>query len=358
MRLVPDDRERWERRTVNVNARYGSNVGEYMVKLNKRGEEEFYVPVRMPADFWWRQTIALDVADEARHGATAYDRGVISKESGHVHAEAIDHMMEILHCAFNKRPYTILHEGKRYFFESREQWQAAVDQLKALRAGVYETGGGGGTEPVTRGTLLEHSGHVAKKAVEAFTVTPEADGEMTVHLSTLTGDADLYVKEGGPASPDDHGFKSWESGRKPDKITLAVEAGKTYGIAVHGWKASDFALKVTGPMIGEPDPEPDTEPVRFSRAGAVERNQEEHFEIPIAKDGVLKIRMEGTGDADIYLRVGEKPTEDDWDFRPYKDGSNEGGEINVEAGDVVYGMVRGYANRSSEYNLSITSEWD
>jgi hypothetical protein len=73
---------------------------------------------------------------------------------------------------------------------------------------------------------------------------------------------------------------------------------------------------------------------------------------------VVNIRMEGNGDADIYLRVGEAPTEDDWNFRPYKNGSNEGGQINVKAGDVVYGMVRGYADASSEYSVNIESEWD
>ena len=64
--------------------------------------------------------------------------------------------------------------------------------------------------------------------------------------------------------------------------------------------------------------------------------------------------MDGSGDADVYLRVGSKPTKDAYDHRPYLDGSDENLKVKVKKGDILYGMVRGFAP-SSDFDLNIKS---
>jgi hypothetical protein len=49
----------------------------------------------------------------------------------------------------------------------------------------------------------------------------------------------------------------------------------------------------------------------------------------------------GTGDADLYVRSGSRPTTSTYDCRPYLTGNSESCAIATQAGD-YYVMVRGY----------------
>ncbi|NUO48234.1 MAG: hypothetical protein HOV80_05175, partial [Polyangiaceae bacterium] len=61
------------------------------------------------------------------------------------------------------------------------------------------------------------------------------------------------------------------------------------------------------------------------------------------------------GDADIYVRFGQKPTTDSYDFRPWLDGSNEEVRFTLEQATQVFVMVQGYesaAQESAAFKLS------
>jgi hypothetical protein len=282
---------------------------------------------------------------------TARDRGVISIEGGAVKSDVVDNMLEVLHVAFSDKNYTVVHDGKRYFFNDEASWKKAVDELTALRSAVYA----GGTEPTpVIAEVVKDAGNIAKGAMKQYTVTAEADGPITIKLGTKTGDADLFVKKGGPASSTDHTFKSDKANLESDTITIDAKKGETYGIAVYGYKQSDFELSATAPKLGATPPPVTPEPINFHKAGRVTKNQEDHFQITVEQDGELDVKMSGSGDADIYLRVGSKPTKDEYDHRPYLDGSSETLKVKVKKGDILYGMVRGYA-ASSDFDLNIKS---
>ena len=57
--------------------------------------------------------------------------------------------------------------------------------------------------------------------------------------------------------------------------------------------------------------------------------------------------MTGTGDADLYLRVGTAPTSSVYDCRPYESGSNESCEVTITTPAPVHLLVRGYAATST-----------
>jgi hypothetical protein len=355
-----DDASKWAKVAVDVDARYGGNRGSFLVKLKDDGKPDFFVPLAMPFDFAWRTDMAFAPAFGQDVNATARDRGVVTVEGGRVHAEAVTNMMELLHCAFSQRHFVINHNGQRYFFDDRASWEAAKAQLDGLRAAVRD---GQGPAPVVDGKLLEVAdGTVARGALSQHQLVAEADGEVTVTLDTQRGDADLYVRLGGPATEKDGGYthRSWKSDLERDQVKIPVKKGDVVGIAVHGYKESGFALQVTGPKLGggaqPPPPAPAAIDVRA--AGVLQRNELKNLEqypIEVQADGLLRFKMTGSGDADLYVGVNKEPTRSRSDFQLTGANSNEEGTLRVKKGDKVYVKTFGYAARS-EFDLSIKSE--
>jgi hypothetical protein len=82
--------------------------------------------------------------------------------------------------------------------------------------------------------------------------------------------------------------------------------------------------------------------------GYVSRYDEHRFLLP---GGNYRIRMTGTGDADLYVRYGSPPTTSDFTCRPYTEGSTENCDV-ANSSAAVYVMVRGYAAYSA-YELHL-----
>ena len=60
--------------------------------------------------------------------------------------------------------------------------------------------------------------------------------------------------------------------------------------------------------------------------------------------------MTGTGDADLHVRVGEGPTLDLFDCRPFAVGSKENCEVDLNTSTSVHIMVNGWSD-SSDFTL-------
>ena len=80
--------------------------------------------------------------------------------------------------------------------------------------------------------------------------------------------------------------------------------------------------------------------------GDVKRGEEQRYETPTLAPGVYLFQMEGRGDADLYVRVGEAPTLDAFDCRPFTTGSNESCKIELTQPAVLHVMVRGWTDAS------------
>ncbi|MEZ4453913.1 MAG: hypothetical protein R3B09_30935 [Nannocystaceae bacterium] len=366
-----DDATRWAKVRVDVDARYGGNNGAFLVKHGVDGKPERFVPLALPFDFAWRSDVACVPVDGERVNEVAHERGVITAEGGRYRAEALTDLCELLHCAFSGRSHLIRHRGRRYFFRSRGAWEAARDRLEALRLAVR---GGGVTEPVepvpgdlsegegpqapAEATLLEvAAGRVDRKAFVAHEVVAEADGDLRFTLDTRSGDADLYLRLGGPATPEDggHTHASTQFGLRREALTLpGVARGTTVGVAVFGYKASDYALVVRGPRPGA-IPEPPTA-IHETLSGVIAAGEEHHLPQPIVlpRGGELDLQLSGSGDADVYVEFGRPATWQSASFRLDGPTSNERGRVLVRAGDPIHVMVRGYAERS-DYVLIVRS---
>lgn len=79
------------------------------------------------------------------------------------------------------------------------------------------------------------------------------------------------------------------------------------------------------------------------------RGEEQHFKM-IVPAGASNLSFQisgGTGDGDLYVLYGDKPTQSRYDCRPYRYGNNETCRIdNIQAG-TYYVMVRAYSDYSS-----------
>ncbi len=72
----------------------------------------------------------------------------------------------------------------------------------------------------------------------------------------------------------------------------------------------------------------------------------------VAAGSVLKSSTTGTGDIDLYVKLGSAPTTSDYGCRSYSPSAAESCTLNVAANSDAYVMVRGYS--AGSYNLGVT----
>ncbi len=111
-----------------------------------------------------------------------------------------------------------------------------------------------------------------------------------------------------------------------------------------------------GPAQGATPVTPPGPVTRETQTAAVAKDVTKTFgPFTVRGDSTFHVAMTGTGDADLYVRVGSAPTAGSYDCRPYTSTSNE--ECTVTAGaasPVVYVSVVGY--RDAQVSLSFEYE--
>lgn len=90
----------------------------------------------------------------------------------------------------------------------------------------------------------------------------------------------------------------------------------------------------------------------LNERGSLTRGQETRFTTPSLQPGRYRFVTTGTGDADLYVRIGTAPTQTTYDCRPYRSDANETCEVNLTTSAPVHVMVRGYS--ASTYTLAGT----
>lgn len=108
----------------------------------------------------------------------------------------------------------------------------------------------------------------------------------------------------------------------------------------------------------EPDGGGDDEILRAT--DLVARNDRDDYDTGVVGPGRYTITLSHDpaapgGDADLYVRVGERPTTADWDCRPYRSGSDEECTVELAAEDTIFVMVHGY-NTSNAYQLVVVGD--
>jgi hypothetical protein len=89
----------------------------------------------------------------------------------------------------------------------------------------------------------------------------------------------------------------------------------------------------------------------LAEEGNVAKGIELRFETPKLAAGTYAFEMTGTGDADLYVRMGTAPTTKLYDCRPYRAGSKESCVVTLPADAPIHVMVRGWSS-SSTFSLT------
>ncbi|WP_299011808.1 M20/M25/M40 family metallo-hydrolase [uncultured Shewanella sp.] len=78
--------------------------------------------------------------------------------------------------------------------------------------------------------------------------------------------------------------------------------------------------------------------------------------VPAQANNVTIATSGGTGDADLYVKLGARPSTDDYDCRPYVSGNDESCQFSPDTAGDYYVMVRGYSSYAGMTLLGAFSE--
>jgi hypothetical protein len=179
-----------------------------------------------------------------------------------------------------------------------------------------------------------------------FAITvPSGQVKLAIQISGGAGDADLYVRRGSVPTTSNFDYRPYLSGNDEDVQIDNPQSGVWY-IMIRA-RSSYSGLTLLASYTGTtPDPVVTLQngvPVT-GISGLV--GAEKFYKIVVpAGQPKLEIVMSGppTGDADLYVKKGTKPTVMNYDYRPYLIGNNESVSIDNPDGATWYIMIRGYS---------------
>lgn len=137
---------------------------------------------------------------------------------------------------------------------------------------------------------------------------------------------------------------------------LAFDKPKTFEQIFAGIDRSQVVLvsgeqdNVYYPGYTGGDPEQPEPWSGLNESGTVAKNANINYSTPVLEPGKYLFKLSGTGDADLYVRVGEAPTTSLYDCRPYRWGSKESCSVEITTPTKVFVMVRGW-DPSSDFSL-------
>ncbi len=226
-------------------------------------------------------------------------------------------------------------------------WAAVAVGTPPASCGGGGGGGGGGGE--TDGTLISGTPVTAIVDVSGGQKfwkieVPANQNALTIAITGGTGDADLYVQAGAKPTTSSYACRPYKNGNV-ETCTFTPPAAGTYWVMLHAY-AAYAGVTLTGTYSagggGGGDPYLTNGVAVTDVSGGAQSAQYWRVQAPAGR--ALTIRITGAaGDADLYTRLGSRPTTSSYLCRPYLNGSNETCAVaSTTAGD-YYVMVRGYA---------------
>jgi hypothetical protein len=176
-------------------------------------------------------------------------------------------------------------------------------------------------------------------------LVPAGQAELKIQISGGTGDADLYVKKGSPPTAAEYDYRPYQVGNE-ETVTVSNPAGADWFVMIRGYQAySGLTLLAT---FGGTTPPPD-EVITLTNgvpvpgiSGAAGSEKFYKIAVPAGQAKLEIMTSGGTGDVDLYVRKGSKPTSAEWDYRPYLVGNNETVTIDNPDAATYFIMLRGY----------------
>ncbi|WP_305885111.1 pre-peptidase C-terminal domain-containing protein [Pleionea sp. CnH1-48] len=157
-----------------------------------------------------------------------------------------------------------------------------------------------------------------------------------------SGDADMYVRANQAPTDVDYDCRPYKSGSS-ESCTMK-ETDVTYFVRVKAFSEVS-GLTLSGSYELE-DNNGITKLINGVAATGLAGNAADEafysIEVPEGMNRLEVNMLGGSGDADLYVRFGDKPTSSKYDCRPYKNGNKESCEITQVKAGTYYVMLRGY----------------
>jgi hypothetical protein len=180
-------------------------------------------------------------------------------------------------------------------------------------------------------------------------IVPSGQAKLEIGISGGTGDADLYVKRGSPPTALEYDYRPYLIGNE-ETVSVNNPTGGDWFVMIRGYRAYAGLTLLATFGGGTPPSEEVTVLLNgvavTGLAGAADSAKYFKIDVPTGQATLEVLISGGTGDADLYIRKGAKPTQSEWDYRPYLIGNNEMVTIDSPEAATWFIMVRGYASYS------------
>lgn len=222
---------------------------------------------------------------------------------------------------------------------------AVANAWQAVGVAVPTPGGGGGGSGdvvLTSGTPVTGLSDAIGGQKFFKLVVPSGQSTLTFTTSGGTGDVDLYTKLGVRPTLSSYDCRPYVNGNG-ETCTVNSPAAGTYYVLLNAYSAYS-GVTLTGTYSGVVD---DGVPVLTNGVGVAisgGTGSLQYWKIATPAGRTLTVTITGgTGDADLYTRLGSKPTTTTYLCRPYLSGNNETCTVASTSAGTYYIMVRGYA---------------
>ncbi len=192
------------------------------------------------------------------------------------------------------------------------------------------------------GTLLTNgvamtglSGAAASESLYRIEV-PSGQLSLEILITGGTGDCDMYVKRGTPPTTSSYDYRPFLAGNE-ESVTVDNPTADTWYILLRGYSAfTNLTLKATYGGVATL-----TDGVAVTGiSGSLNGERFYKLDVPDGCSDVTFSTTGGTGNCDLYVRLGDKPTTTVYDYRPYLSGNAESVVITTPHSGTWYVMLR------------------
>lgn len=228
------------------------------------------------------------------------------------------------------------------------QAKAASDYMATLCSGGG-SGGGSGSGPVTlENGVAQTSLSAAKDQELTFTLEiPAGASDLVFSMSGGSGDADLYVTFGSEPTTSSYDCRSWNNGNT-ESCSFSSPSTGTYYVKVVAYSAfsgANLTATFTEPSSGGGGASGST--AQATNISATRNNWVYYtWDVPAGMSELSFVTSGGSGDGDLYIRLGSQPTTSQYNCRSWNNGNDEVCTFNNPQAGTWHIGIRAYRNFS------------
>lgn len=208
---------------------------------------------------------------------------------------------------------------------------------------TFETGTTPGkVTPLTNGVPVTGLAGAAGSETFYKIDVPSGQASLEIAIAGGTGDVDMYIRKDAQPTTTEWDYRPYLMGND-EMVTINNPAAGTYYIMLKAYTAYT-GVTLVATYVPVPDAvTPLTNGVPVPGLSAATGNEAFYKIVVPAGQDFLDISISGgTGDCDLYVKQGAKPTATSWDYRPYLIGNNETVQVVNPAPATWYIMLRAY----------------